>query len=84
MVVFDGDIYITPQEITTMYKTYDFMSYDTLQSMQITNFVPMESKVNTFFDYGMNLLNTDSSNLLIEPGSIDGVTTQDRPAHQYN
>jgi hypothetical protein len=33
MVVFDGDIYITPQEITTMYKTYDFMSYDTLQSM---------------------------------------------------
>ena len=84
MVVFDGDIYITPQEITTMYKTYDFMSYDTLQSMQITNFVPMESKVNTFFDYGMNLLNTNSSNLLIEPGSIDGVTTQDRPAHQYN
>jgi hypothetical protein len=44
----------------------------------------MESKVNTFFDYGMNLLNTNSSNLLIEPGSIDGVTTQDRPAHQYN
>jgi hypothetical protein len=33
MVVFDGDIYITPQEITTMYKAYDFMSYDTLQSM---------------------------------------------------
>lgn len=84
MVVFDGDVYITPQEITTMYKTYDFMSNDTLQSMQITNYVPMESKVNTFFDYGMNLLNTNSSNLLVEPGSIDGVTTQDRPAHQYN
>lgn len=84
MTVFDGDIYITPQEISTMYKTYDFMSYDTLQSMQITNYVPMESKVNTFFDYGMNLMNTNSANLMTEPGSIDGVTTQDRPVHQYN
>lgn len=84
VLVFDGDIYITPQELTTLYKTYDFMSKDTLQSVQVTNFVPMESKVNTFFDYGMNLLNTNSSNLLVEPGSIDGVTTQDRPAHQYN
>lgn len=84
MTVFDGDIYITPQEISTMYKTYDFMSYDTLQSMQITNYVPMESKVNTFFDYGINLMNTNSANLMTEPGSIDGVTTQDRPVHQYN
>lgn len=82
--VFDGDIYITPHELTTMYKTYDFMSSDTLYSMQVTNYVPMESKVNTFFDYGMNFLNTDSANLIIEPGSIDGITTQDRPVHQYN
>jgi len=44
----------------------------------------MESKVNTFFDYGMNFLNTNSANLMTEPGSIDGVTTQDRPVHQYN
>lgn len=84
MVVFDGDIYITPQELATMYKTYDFMSYDTLQSTQVINYVPMESKVNTFFDYGMNYLNTNSTNLMTEPGSIDGVTTQDRPVHQYN
>lgn len=84
MIVFDGDIYITPHEISTMYKAYDFMSYDTLQSMQITNYVPLESKVNTFFDYGMNLLNTNSANLMTEPGSIDGITTQDRPVHQYN
>lgn len=84
VLVFDGDIYITPHEITTMYKTYDFMSYDTLQSMQITNYVPMESKVNTFFDYGMNFLNTNSTNLMLEAGSIEGITTQDRPAHQYN
>lgn len=82
--IFDGDIYITPHELTTMYKTYDFKSTDTLQSMQIVNYVPMESKVNTFFDYGMNYLNTNSANLLIEPGSIEGVTTQERPVHQYN
>lgn len=83
-IVFDGDIYITPHELTTEYKTYNFQSYDTLQSTQITNYVPLESKVNTFFDYGMNLMNTQSANLLYEPGSIDGITSQDRPVHQYN
>lgn len=84
MIVFDGDIYITPHEITTQFKTYDFQSIDTLQSTQITNYVPLESKVNTYLDYGMNLRNTNSENLLYEPGSIDGVTTQERPLHQYN
>ena len=84
LTVFDGDIYITPHEFTTVYKTYNFESVDTLQSTQITNYVPLESKVNTFFDYGMNLMNTQSENLLYEPGSIDGVTTQERPVHQYN
>lgn len=84
LTVFDGDIYITPHEFTTMYKTYNFESVDTIQSTQITNYIPLESKVNTFFDYGMNLMNTQSENLLYEPGSIDGVTTQERPVHQYN
>lgn len=84
VIVFDGDIYITPHEFTTLFKAYDFNSYDSLQSTQITNYIPLESKVNTYFDYGMNLLNTGSENLLYEPGSIDGVTTQDRPLHQYN
>lgn len=84
LIVFDGDIYITPHEFTTMYKTYNFESIDTLQSTQVTNYIPLESKVNTYFDYGMNLRNTNSENLLYEPGSIDSITTQERPAHQYN
>lgn len=84
LIVFDGDIYITPHEFTTVYKAYDFNSVDTLQSIQITNYVPLESKVNTYFDYGMNLMNTDNANLMYEPGAIDGVTSQERPAHQYN
>ena len=84
LTVFDGDIYITPHELGTMYKAYDFNSMDTLQSTQIVNYIPLESKVNTYFDYGMNLVNTQSENLLYEPGYIDGVTTQDRPLHQYN
>ena len=84
LTVFDGDIYITPHEFTTMYKTYNFESVDTIQSTQITNYIPLESKVNTFFDYGMNMMNTQSENLLYEPGSIEGVTTQERPCHQYN
>ncbi len=84
LTVFDGDIYITPHEFTTMYKAYDFNSADTLQSTQVVNYVPLESKVNTCFDYGMNMVNTNSENLMYEPGYIDGIITQDRPAHQYN
>lgn len=84
LTVFDGDIYITPHEFTTLYKAYDFNSFDTLQSTQITNYIPLESKVNTYFDYGMNLMNTQSENLMYEPGHIDGIATQDRPVHQYN
>lgn len=84
LTVFDGDVYITPHELGTMYKAYDFNSMDTLQSTQVVNYIPLESKVNTYFDYGMNLMNTQSENLLYEPGYIDGVTTQDRPVHQYN
>jgi len=33
MYVFDGDVYVTPHEITTQYKTYDFNSKDTLSSI---------------------------------------------------
>lgn len=84
MIVYDGDMYVTPHELITMFKTYDFTSVDTIPSMQIVNYIPLESKVNTYFDYGMNFLNTHSANLLLEPGSIDGITTQDRPLHQYN
>jgi hypothetical protein len=32
----------------------------------------------------MNYLNTQSSNLLYDSGSIEGITSQNRPAHQYN
>lgn len=82
--VFDGDIYITPHELVTMRKAYDFNSYDTLQSFQVVNYVPLESKVNTFFDYGMNFLNTNSPNMMLDGGGIDGVISQERPEHQYN
>lgn len=84
MTVFDGDIYITPHEIQTMYKTYDFNSKDSLQSMQVINYIPLESKINTFFDYGANYLNTESANILYDGGAIEGITSQERPAHQYN
>lgn len=83
--VFNGNIYITPSEIVTMFKTYNFNSYvDTLRSNQVVYYVPMESTVNTFFDYGMNHRNTVNPNLQLEPGNIDGIASQDRPIHQYN
>lgn len=84
-IVFDGDRYILPCEFVSLFKTYDFKSIDdTLDSSQVVYYIPLESKVNPFFDYGMNYRNTQSKNLLLEPGSITGITTQDRPLHQYN
>lgn len=83
-VVFDGDTYIVPAEFTTMYKTYDFNDARTLPSTQVVYYIPIETPVNTFFDYGMNYRNTSNTNLQLEPGVISGITSQDRPAHQYN
>lgn len=84
-VIFDGDAYITMCEFVTMFKAYDFKSLnDNIISNQYICRVPMESTVNTYFDYGMNYRNTQNKNLQLEPGSITNVTTQDRPLHQYN
>lgn len=84
-VVFDGDIYITPAEFTNMFKTYDFNDQKaTLMSGQDVYYIPMESRINTFFDYGMNYRNTSSTNLMLEPGEITGIASQSRPLHQYN
>lgn len=83
--VFDGSTYITPCEFTSMFKAYDFNSIgDSLPSTQIVYYVPLESKINTYFDYGQNYRNTNSKNLQLEPGSIKGVAEQTRPLHQYN
>lgn len=84
-IVFDGDIYNLPCELPSLYKTYDFNSvYDSLPSTQIVNYVPLESTINTYFNYGMNYRNTQNSNMQIEPCSITGVSSQTRPSDQYN
>lgn len=83
--VFDGDIYNLPCEFVSLFKTYDFNCLiDALPSTQIVYYIPMESKINTFFDYGMNYKNTTNPNLQLEPGRIDGVSSQTRPLHQMN
>mgnify|MGYP007122087274 CR=1 FL=1 len=64
-----------------MYKTYDFNSYDTIPSAQLVYYVPLESPINTYFDYGMCYKNTQSKTVLLEPGEIGGVVVQDRPEH---
>lgn len=85
LIVFDGDVYNLPCELVSMYKTYNFNSVnDSIPSAQVVNYIPLETKINTFFDYGMNYRNTKSPNLQIEPGEITGVCSQDRPQHQYN
>lgn len=85
ITVYDGDIYIVPCEFVGMYKAYDFNSIkDTLVSNQILHYIPLETKVNTFFDYGMNYRNTANTNLQLEPGRISGIASQERAMHQYN
>ena len=83
--VFTGDMYTQIYEIEGMYKAYDFNDdKSSLQSMQTIHYIPMESTINQYFDYGMNYRNTNNANLQAEPGEIKGVTSQDRPVHQYN
>lgn len=83
--VFTGDTYTQIYEIEGMYKAYDFNDdKSSLQSMQTVHYIPMESTINQYFDYGMNYRNTSNANLQSEAGEIKGVSTQDRPAHQYN
>lgn len=83
--IFDGDIYNLPCEFVSLFKTYDFNCLtDALPSTQIVYYIPLESKINTFFDYGMNYKNTTNPNLQLEPGRIEGVSSQTRPLHQIN
>ena len=83
--VFTGDTYTQIYEIEGMYKAYDFNDdKSSLQSMQTIHYIPMESTINQYFDYGMNYRNTSNANLQSEAGEIKGVSTQDRPVHQYN
>lgn len=83
--VFDGDVYLDYAEFTNVFKTYDFNDQKrTLDSSQVVYYIPMESEINTMFDYGFNYRNTQSSNLLLEPGEITGICSQSRPLHQYN
>jgi hypothetical protein len=72
--VFDGDVYLDYAEFTNMFKTYDFNDQKrTLDSSQVVYYIPMESEINTMFDYGFNYRNTQSPNLLLEPGEITGI-----------
>lgn len=85
MYVFTGDMYTQIYEIEGMYKAYDFNDDNSsLQSMQTVHYIPMESTINQYFDYGMNYRNTSNANLQSEAGEIKGISTQDRPVHQYN
>lgn len=83
--VFDGDTYVQKCELVGSFKAYDFNDdKDSLPSMQTIFYIPMETNINTYFDYGMNYHNTHNANLQLEPGTITGITSQDRPLNQYN
>lgn len=83
--VFDGDTYVQNCELVGSFKAYDFNDdKDSLPSMQTIFYIPMETNINTYFDYGMNYRNTHNANLQLEPGTITGITSQDRPLNQYN
>lgn len=83
--IFDGDVYMQKCQYVGMFKAYDFNDdKSSLQSIQTVFNVPMWSKINTRFDYGQNYRNTNNPNLQLEPGTITGITSQDRALNQYN
>lgn len=83
--VFDGDTYVQKCELVGSFKAYDFNDdKGSLPSMQTVFHILMETNINTYFDYGMNYRNTHNANLQLEPGTITGITSQDRPLNQYN
>lgn len=84
-LVFDGEIYIDMQELYGALKAWDFNdAKNNLQSMQTVYYIPMESTINTRFDYGMNYRNTGNPNMTLESSQITGLSSQDRPLRQYN
>lgn len=84
-LVFDGEVYIDMQELYNALKAWDFNdAKNNLQSMQTVYYIPMESTINTRFDYGMNYRNTHNPNMTLESSQITGLSSQDRPLRQYN
>lgn len=83
-IVFDGDTYIVMYEIIQLHKAYDFNSKDTLESAQTLFYVPLESSINVYFDYGNTYRNTTSFNIQQQPNEITGISVQERPMNQYN
>ena len=82
--VFDGSTYIAQHRFITAHKFYDFNDfYANLQSMQVSNNVIMESDINPYFMYGP-IMNNYNVNVQTKPCSIEGVTSQELPAYNYN
>lgn len=82
--VFDGSTYIAQHRFITSHKFYDFNDfYANLQSMQVSNNVIMESDINPHFMYGP-IMNYYNVNVQMKPCSIEGVTSQELPAYNYN
>ena len=85
LLVFNGDVVIAPAEITPMHKMYEKTEQQSYGiSTQYTAFVPMESVVNPYLEYGMSFRNTQNPNYQVDVCEITGVFTQERPAFQYN
>lgn len=85
--IFDGDTFISPFEYTSMHKMYDIHVKEPLNTA-IMYSIPVESSINLSLAYGYefskNTNNIYSTNVQIEPGSVNNLLTQTDGEYEYN
>lgn len=87
--VYDGDCFLKPLEYISMHKTYNSTSNLERSTTCIAYSIPLESRVNQQFTYGIDFskeLKKDLtySNVQINPANVDGKFIQNIPLYLYN
>lgn len=88
--VYNGDCYIMPFEYISMHKIYCPYDKGTLPSNTCIYSIPVETNINlaytSGYEWSKNITSGDllKTNIQIEPSSVYGLFTQDRPLYSYN
>lgn len=85
--IFDGDTFIQPFEYVSMHKMYDSKITSPLNTTVIYS-IPVETSINLSmsngYEFSKNTDNVYSTNLQIEPGSVNNLLTQEDKGYSYN
>lgn len=85
--VFDGDCFIMPFEYISMHKCYD--SYlNNMFTFMIGYSIPVETNINLAYtsgnEFSRHVKDNGSTNLQIQPSSVNGKYVQTDPLYSYN